>query len=256
MQTALCLLVFLIAADSGIGSRILHTPLVACTLIGAVLGDVQTGLAVGAQAEIVAILLQMEDSGMAAFCAAVTIGVIQGGADASSILSLPVLAACAADGAVKLISTLFVPMARNAAAKGSDGRMAAANFIPLLLRGVLAASLAGYLYANASEAVNMLQTLVTDQPWLLRMIEIWTWILPFVGIAVILRNLDLKNHYGVLLAGAGTAVIGAASGSAIVFAAALIGIGIAAYDYKKNEGEKTSGTGMTEKKKGSAEKWW
>ena len=59
MTTMEIILVTLVAAICGMGSvldeRQTHRPLVACTLIGLVLGDLQTGIIVGGTLELVAL---------------------------------------------------------------------------------------------------------------------------------------------------------------------------------------------------------
>lgn len=257
-MTAVCLLVFLIAVDGGLGSRFLHAPLVSCTLIGLVMGDPATGLMYGSMSEILSLLLD-DEGGMGVFAAALVPAVIKGGASESMMTDLMAVSIACACG-FEALMTLFVPMARKAAEKRNVKALGAANFIPLLLRGVLAACAAGYAYAHAEDIAGLITQINTSARGILIAIDVFAALLPFVGLAVVLRNLSLKDHYGAFFAGAATALLAGLDNSWTLLACAAIGFGIAFYDFHRNQiTRKSDGAASSEStvtKKGSAEKWW
>ena len=95
MTTMEIILVTLVAAICGMGSvldeRQTHRPLVACTLIGLVLGDLETGIIVGGTLELVALgwmnvgAAMAPDAALASVIA--TILVIKGGQDKGERIS-------------------------------------------------------------------------------------------------------------------------------------------------------------------------
>lgn len=95
------ILVTLVAAICGMGSvldeRQTHRPLVACTLIGWVLGDLQTGIIVGGTLEMLALgwmnvgAAMAPDAALASVIAAIL--VIKGGQDKGTAIAIPVAAA-------------------------------------------------------------------------------------------------------------------------------------------------------------------
>jgi PTS system N-acetylgalactosamine-specific IIC component len=254
-----CLIVFLIALDGGIGSRFLHEPLVSCTLIGLVMGDAAAGLSIGAMAEMISLMMD-DDGGLGIFAACVVPATINGGITSySEEMLLPLIGVSAGLACLfEAVMTLFVPLARKGAEKRNTGTLGAAAFIPLLLRSVLAAVLAGYAYSHAATIADTIQTAYNSQQWLFNAMRLLAVFLPFVGLAVVLRNLSLKDHYGALLAGFATALLAGQYSTWALFACVLIGFGICAYTFHQHQTPKESGGNQTEKtvKKGSAEKWW
>ena len=111
MTTMEIILVTLVAAICGMGSvldeRQTHRPLVACTLIGLVLGDLETGIIVGGTLELVALgwmnvgAAMAPDAALASVIA--TILVIKGGQDKGSALAIAIPVAAAGQ-----VLTIFV----------------------------------------------------------------------------------------------------------------------------------------------------
>lgn len=256
MQIALALCMFVLAADGLIGAKILHMPLVACTIIGALLNDVQTGITIGASVQLYYLISGTDDSTSAIFSCAAVILVSEGSVTAENIMlgTLSFTIAMAVDSVLKIVSALFVPMARNAADKLDMKKMAAANFMPMIIRG-LAGAVIGYLaYGHASDLYTILSSIETNGVWILNFVTVLSFMLKFVGLAVVLRNLTLKDMYGALLAGFATAVICGVSSTYTLAVCGMIAFAVAAYDFKNNSS--ASGSTDTVNKKGGAEKWW
>ena len=116
MTTMEIILVTLVAAICGMGSvldeRQTHRPLVACTLIGLVLGDLQTGIIVGGTLELVALgwmnvsAAMAPDAALASVIAAIL--VIKGGQDKGSALAIAIPVAAAGQVLTIFVRTLTI----------------------------------------------------------------------------------------------------------------------------------------------------
>ena len=116
MTTMEIILVTLVAAICGMGSvldeRQTHRPLVACTLIGLVLGDLETGIIVGGTLELVALgwmnvgAAMAPDAALASVIA--TILVIKGGQDKGSALAIAIPVAAAGQVLTIFVRTLTI----------------------------------------------------------------------------------------------------------------------------------------------------
>lgn len=116
MTTMEIILVTLVAVICGMGSvldeRQTHRPLVACTLIGLVLGDLQTGIIVGGTLELVALgwmnvgAAMAPDAALASVIAAIL--VIKGGQDKGSALAIAIPVAAAGQVLTIFVRTLTI----------------------------------------------------------------------------------------------------------------------------------------------------
>ena len=131
MTTMEIILVTLVAAICGMGSvldeRQTHRPLVACTLIGLVLGDLETGIIVGGTLELVALgwmnvgAAMAPDAALASVIAAIL--VIKGGQDKGSALAIAIPVAAAGQVLTIFVRTLTIFLQHKA-----DDYAAQANF--------------------------------------------------------------------------------------------------------------------------------
>ena len=125
MTTMEIILVTLVAAICGMGSvldeRQTHRPLVACTLIGLVLGDLETGIIVGGTLELVALGWMNVGAALASVIA--TILVIKGGQDKGSALAIAIPVAAAGQVLTIFVRTLTIFLQHKA-----DDFAAKANF--------------------------------------------------------------------------------------------------------------------------------
>ena len=116
MTTMEIILVTLVAAICGMGSvldeRQTHRPLVACTLIGLVLGDLETGIIVGGTLEMIALgwmnvgAAMAPDAALASVIA--TILVVKGGQDKGSALAIAIPVAAAGQVLTIFVRTLTI----------------------------------------------------------------------------------------------------------------------------------------------------
>ena len=265
-MAAVYLIIFLIAIDGGIGSRVLQSPLVSCTLIGLACGNPEAGIIFGANAEMLNLMLD-ENGGMGVFAACFVPLFIKN--DISYESSADWLMSClifamAAMALYHALMSLFVPGARNAAAKGSVRGLAAANFIPLLIRGIAAVCCAAFAQQQGDAIVTLADNLYTNYRFVSVFLLLLADLLPLIGLSVVLRNLSLKDHYGVLLAGFALAVCAGVTSNYVLLVTSMAGFGLAAFGFaSQNHSDShdalrhTTDTKASENlKKGRAEKWW
>ncbi|TDQ57730.1 PTS system mannose-specific IIC component [Mesocricetibacter intestinalis] len=125
------ILVTLVAAICGMGSvldeRQTHRPLVACTLIGLVLGDLQSGIIIGGTLEMIALgwmnvgAAMAPDAALASVIAAIL--VIKGGQDKGSAIAIAIPVAAAGQVLTIFVRTLTIFLQHKA-----DDYAAKANF--------------------------------------------------------------------------------------------------------------------------------
>ena len=116
MTTLEIILVTLVAAICGMGSvldeRQTHRPLVACTLIGLVLGDLQSGIIVGGMLEMLALgwmnvgAAMAPDAALASVIAAIL--VIKGGQDKTTAIAVAIPVAAAGQVLTIFVRTLTI----------------------------------------------------------------------------------------------------------------------------------------------------
>lgn len=143
MTTMEIILVTLVAAICGMGSvldeRQTHRPLIACTLIGLVLGDLKTGIMVGGTLELLALgwmnvgAAMAPDAALASVVA--TILVIKGGQDKSTAIAIAIPLAAAGQVLTIFVRTITIFLQHKA-----DDFASNANF-----RGIEMCHIAGLL---------------------------------------------------------------------------------------------------------------
>ena len=249
MDFGILLVLLLVAIDGVIGIHVLQMPIVACTLMGLVTGNVESAIAAGASAQVVNMMLR--DTGFeAGFFSAL---VVLAGEDASSSMAMSVgavILAIAVEYVIRLIMTAFLPMARNSAAKGDDKKIGLLNFAGLVVRCVIVAIAAFVFAGSAAELVTFVET---NFLWVANGFIGMSFMLRFLGLAIVLRNLSLKDMPGAFAAGIATAMLFvSADAPYALFACALLAFAIGAYDYHNRTKNNDSSTAV----KGGAEKWW
>lgn len=249
MDFGILLVLLLIAIDGVIGIHVLQMPIVACTLMGLVTGNVESAITAGASAQIVYLMLR--DTGFEAgiFSALVVLA----GEDVSTTMAMSlgaVLLALAIEYVIRLVMTLVVPSARNSAGKGDDKKIGFFNALGIVVRCVIVAVVAIVFANGASELISLLEE---DYLWVLKGIIGASFMLRFLGLAIVLRNLSMHDMQGALLAGIATAMLFAPMNAAYgLFACALLAFAIGAYDFHNRKAKNDRETAV----KGGAEKWW
>ena len=263
----LALAVFLLSMDQQVLTRSLQRPLIACTIFGLILGNAGTGLAVGAALEMTMLSFDTEryyfsrPASVLYSCFSVLLAVkanlIAAEAAGAAIVFFGIGA-----GIVHLLSAgnlIFLQQARKAAETRNEKKLAAANFIPLLISGLIPAVIALIGAANAESFVTSMETMGDKWGWILEGFAALAYLLPLVGFAVLLRNLAAKDMPGAFFAGFACAVIAGTvfSYEAGALICALIAFAIGAYDYHSSLNKKETETVKKEKAgKGESGQWW
>lgn len=262
----LALAVFLLTIDQQILTRTLHRPLIACTVFGMLLGNTETGLAVGAALEMTLLSFDTEryflhrPGSVLYSCFAVLLAV-KAGMNAQEAVGAGIVFLGIGAGILHLVSLLnllFLQQARKAAEGRSEKKLAAANFIPLIISGLIPAVIALIGCANAEAFLTSAESLGDGWGWILEGLGAAAYLMPLIGFAVLLRNLQARDMPGAFFAGFGTAVL---AGSVLSFEAAaiicaMIAFGLGAYDYHSRLQEKSTSSAAEKTKKGESGKWW
>lgn len=165
-------LIFIVAALAGMESVLdefqFHRPLIACTLVGLVLGDVTTGIILGGTLELIALgwmnigAAQSPDSALASVIA--TILVIVGGQDieAGIAIALPVAAAGQVlTVIVRTITVIFQHAADKAAEQANFNKLIFIHFSALFFQAMRVAIPATIVaaFVSAEMVTNMLDAI-------------------------------------------------------------------------------------------------
>ena len=263
----IALAVFLLSMDQQVLTRTLHRPLIACTIFGAILGDVQTGAAAGAAIELTLLTFDNEryfltrPASVLYSCFAVLLAVKAGmnaqEASGAAIVFLGIGAGIA--HLLSVVNLVFLQQARKAAETRNEKKLAAANFIPLILSGLVCAVIAFAGSASADSFVTAMENAGDQWGWILEGFAAAAYLLPLVGFAVLLRNLSAKDMPGAIFAGFACAVLAGSllSYEAAAVVCAMIAFGIGAYDYHQNLKSTEKVSAAAEKtKKGDSKQWW
>ena len=196
-------LLLLVAAIAGMGSVLdeaqFHRPLVACTLVGLVLGDVTTGIILGGTLEMIALgwmnvgAAMAPDSALASVVA--TILVILGHQSIGAGLALAVPLAAAGQVLtifVRTITVFFQHLADKYAAEGSTFGIEMCHIGGLLLQALRVAVPAGLVAIIAgtdtvSAMLNSIPEVVT------RGLQVSGGFIVVVGYAMVINMMDAKS---------------------------------------------------------------
>ncbi len=262
MNALLTLILFVAGIDRRGLFGILRRPLVLCTLAGAAMGNATTGASVGAALEILCIACETTNVSGAnedgfAFCSLMAVVLaISAGLDASgaAVAALPfALIGGLAGNALSLVDTLFLPLARSAAEKRDEKLLSIYHFIPMLVNGIAYAVCGTILASLGASASGWIVSFTAANGWLMETLRMAASLVPCIGLAVLLRNIQMKDVYGCFFGGAAIMMLCAklAMGPAGLFVAAgaAVTVGYVVYQMRlaKPQDKNT---------KGGASKWW
>ncbi len=272
MNILLLIVVMLLSIDQYALTHILHRPLVACSLLGLVLGDVHTGVIVGGTIELFSVYDQMNhhigmNDGSLLTSILATIAVIVGKLDTGVAMSIAVAGwyvGIACNQLLDSFNMVFLPMARKAAETTNVKKIGVYTIVPLVIRAVCYGVLAMVVASRGAEIESLIEMVQTNAGWILIGLSVAGRSMMAIGLAVLLRNLDLKNMQGALWAGIAFAAIATSvfTGVTSLLLSGIAAFAIAAYDYqsidKKNGTVSADATAPTNNtvKTGGGEKWW
>ena len=235
---------FIFAIDQYSLTEVLYRPMVACPIIGLILGDVKTGLAVGGTYELMMIGnmpvggAQPPNSVVGAVVA--MIFATKAGMDVNTALGTAVIFSLFGQYVVTLVFTAmsgFMATADKAAAEANPAGITKVNVISCCLLGGLFAVISIIAYVGGTALAEPLQTLSDNASWLMGGFSVAGGMMRFVGFAVLLKIMLANDMWGVYFAGFAAAAlfgnVSATSGATLILVA-FIGVAIAMYDYNTN----------------------
>ncbi len=240
----LAIATFIFAVDQYSLTEVLYRPMVACPIIGLILGDVKTGLAIGGTYELMMIGnmpvggAQPPNSVVGAVVA--MIFATKAGMDVNTALGTAVIFSLFGQYVVTLVFTAmsgFMATADKAAAEANPAGITKVNVISCCLLGGLFAVISIIAYVGGTALAGPLEQLSNDASWLMGGFSVAGGMMRFVGFAVLLKIMLANDMWGIYFAGFAAAAlfgnVSATSGATLVLVA-FIGIAIAMYDYNTN----------------------
>ena len=236
--------VFIIAIDQFDFLESLYQPIVSGAVIGAILGDLPTGLVVGGTYQLMTIGnmpvggAQPPNAVIGGVMAVVF--AIASKLDTTAAVGLAVPFALVGQYMVTLLFTVMSPMmsvADKMAENGNHKGIVALNWAAMGALGLLFAIVCTIGLIGGAALGNVLTNLFDSVPWLMAGLSAAGGMMRFVGFATLLRIMLSNDHWGIYFTGFALAtIIGyipALSGSALLLIA-FVGIALALNDFQTN----------------------
>ncbi len=236
---------FIAAIDQFSFLESLYQPIILCPIIGAILGNFETGIVVGGAYQLMQIGsmpvggAQPPNAIIGGIMATVFAISLSMSKDVGAALGLAVPFAVFGQYAVTLTFTLMSPLMSKAdayAAVADTKGIAKINYLSMTILGTLFGVIAVsglYLGTGLGETLTAFST---DNSWVMAGLDAAGGMMKFVGFAILMKVMMSTEMWGFLFAGFAGAVIisGAGLGSSALLLLAFIGIAIALYDYQTN----------------------
>ena len=236
--------VFIIAIDQFDLLESLYQPIVSGAVIGAILGDLPTGLVVGGTYQLMTIGnmpvggAQPPNAVIGGVMAVVF--AIASGLDTTAAVGLAVPFALIGQYMVTLLFTVMSPMmsvADKMADKGDHKGIVRLNWLAMGALGLLFAVVCTIGLVGGAAMGEALTKAFDAVPWLMAGLGAAGGMMRFVGFATLLRIMLSNDHWGIYFAGFALAtIIGyipALAGSALLLIA-FVGIALALNDFQTN----------------------
>lgn len=243
--------VFIIAIDQFDFLESLYQPIVSGAVIGAILGDLPTGLVVGGTYQLMTIGnmpvggAQPPNAVIGGVMAVVF--AIGSKMDVNAAMGLAVPFAVLGQYMVTLLFTVMSPMmsvADKMAEKGDHKGIVRLNWLAMGALGLLFAIVCTIGLVGGAAMGEALTALFDKAPWIMTGLGAAGGMMRFVGFAVLLRIMLSNEHWGIYFAGFTLAtIIGyipALSGSALLLVA-FVGIALALNDFQTNVAIRNAG---------------
>lgn len=253
----LAVVTFIFAIDQFSLTEVLYRPMVACPIIGAILGDLNTGLVVGGTYELM--MVGNMPVGGAQPPNAVLGGVVamifavKANMDINAALGACMIFATFGQYIVTLVFSIasgLMAKADEAAANANPKGITAVLNIHMCLLGTLFAVIAIIAYVGGTAASDALNNLSESASWLMGGLGAAGGMMRFVGFAILLKIMLSADLWGYLLAGFAMALLFAGiptTASAALILVAFLGIALAINDFiqtkniKENAGSAAGG---------------
>lgn len=242
---------FIVAIDQYNFLECLYQPIVSGTIVGAILGDMQTGLVVGGTFQLISIGnmpvggAQPPNPVLGSIMAVVF--AIGSGLETEAAVALAIPFSLVGQYMVTLLFTVMSPMmsvADKMADKGDHKGIVRLNWLAMGALGLLFAVVCTIGVVGGSAMGKALEAAFDAVPWLMTGLSAAGGMMRFVGFATLLRIMLSNDHWGIYFAGFALAtIIGyipALSGSALVLIA-FVGIALALNDFQTGVALRTAG---------------
>ena len=203
MNTLQLILLVIVAAIAGMGSVLdeaqFHRPLVACTLVGLVLGDIQTGIILGGTLEMLALgwmnvgAAMAPDAALASVISAVLVIVGHQSIGAGIAVAIPIAAAGQVLTIfVRTITVFFQHLADKYAETGNTRGIEMCHFLGLSLQGIRVAVPAAIVGVLAgTDAVNAMLAAIPQV--VTRGLQVSGGFIVVVGYAMVINMMEVKK---------------------------------------------------------------
>lgn len=240
----LAIVTCIFAIDQFSLTEIAYRPIVACPIIGLILGDVQTGLVIGGTYELMMIGnmpvggAQPPNAVLGSIVA--MIFAVKAKMDINAALGACMIFATFGQYVVTLTFTVMsglMAKADKAAEEGNPAGITQVNVISCIILGSLFAVIAVIAYVGGIALSPALEALSENASWFMGGLSAAGGMMRFVGFAILLKIMLANDMWGYLLAGFVCAlVIGniKALSAATLLLVAFIGVAIALNDFRVN----------------------
>lgn len=238
----LAIVTFFFAIDQFSLTEIVYRPIIACPIIGAILGDVNTGLVVGGTYELMMVGnmpvggAQPPNAVLGSVVA--MIFAVKAKMDINAALGACMIFATFGQYVVTLTFTIMsglMAKADKAANEANPKGITAVCNTSMAILGTLFAVIAILAYVGGTAASGALQSLSENASWFMGGLSVAGGMMRFVGFAVLLKIMLSNDLWGWLLGGFATALLFGnveATASACLILVAFIGVAIALLDFK------------------------
>lgn len=238
----LAIVTFFFAIDQFSLTEIVYRPIIACPIIGAILGDVNTGLVVGGTYELMMVGnmpvggAQPPNAVLGSVVA--MIFAVKAKMDINAALGACMIFATFGQYVVTLTFTIMsglMAKADKAANEANPKGITAVCNTSMAILGTLFAVIAILAYVGGTAASGALQSLSETASWFMGGLSAAGGMMRFVGFAVLLKIMLSNDLWGWLLGGFATALLFGnveATASACLILVAFIGVAIALLDFK------------------------
>ena len=238
----LAIVTFFFAIDQFSLTEIVYRPIIACPIIGAILGDVNTGLVVGGTYELMMVGnmpvggAQPPNAVLGSVVA--MIFAVKAKMDINAALGACMIFATFGQYVVTLTFTIMsglMAKADKAANEANPKGITAVLNTSMAILGTLFAVIAILAYVGGTAASGALQSLSENASWFMGGLSATGGMMRFVGFAVLLKIMLSNDLWGWLLAGFACALLFGnveATASACLILVAFIGVAIALLDFK------------------------
>lgn len=238
----LAIVTFFFAIDQFSLTEIVYRPIIACPIIGAILGDVNTGLVVGGTYELMMVGnmpvggAQPPNAVLGSVVA--MIFAVKAKMDINAALGACMIFATFGQYVVTLTFTIMsglMAKADKAANEANPKGITAVCNTSMAILGTLFAVIAILAYVGGTAASGALQSLSEKASWFMGGLSAAGGMMRFVGFAVLLKIMLSNDLWGWLLGGFAIALLFGnveATASACLILVAFIGVAIALLDFK------------------------